>query len=187
MSLDGPATASARPLRAGETVLLHDRAGRRYLLVLAEGATYSTHAGALAHDSLIGQPEGTIATTNLGRRLLALRPTFAEQVVERKRKAQPIYPKDLAAIVVHADLSPGDFVVEAGTGNGALTLAALRAVGPAGRVVSYELREDFHAVARASVEAVMGGLPVNLELKLGDLLADPPERDGDRLVLDPPD
>src|SRR5438270_338930 len=81
---------------------------------------------------------------------------FGEHVVERKRRAQPIYPKDLGAILLHADVSPGDLVIEAGTGTGALTIAALRAVGPAGRVVSYELREDFHAAARAAVEEVLG-------------------------------
>ena len=134
--LDGPGEGALdeAPFRAGEAVLLHDRAGRRYRLVLAPGATYSTHAGSLAHDALIGQPEGTIATTSMGRRLLALRPTFAEQVVERKRRAQPIYPKDLAAILVHADVSPGDLVVEAGTGTGALTMAAWRAVGSQNRI-----------------------------------------------------
>src|SRR5215472_7392032 len=146
------------PLRPGEVVLLHDRAGRRYRVVLAAGRSYSTHAGTLAHDALIGQPDGSIVATNMGRRLLALRPTFAEQVVERKRRAQPIYPKDLAAILVHADVSPGDVVVEAGTGTGALTMAALRAVGPAGRVVSYEVREDFHQAARATVEGVLGSV-----------------------------
>src|SRR5215472_5844747 len=192
MSLDeagpDPRTAGgSRPLQAGETVLLHDRSGRRYLLRFGAGAVYSTHAGALEHDALIGRPEGTVATTSLGRRLLALRPTFAEQVVERRRRAQPIYPKDLGAILVHADVSPGDLVVEAGTGNGALTLAALRAVGPAGRVVSYEIREDFHAAARAAIEAVLGGLPPNLELRLGDVCSDLAERVADRVVLDLPE
>src|SRR6266496_1176060 len=150
-----PPSPTGRELRAGEAVLLHDKAGRRYRLVLAGGGSYSTHAGTLAHDSLIGRPEGTIVATNLGRRLLALRPTFAEQVVERKRRAQPIYPKDLAAIIVRADVSPGDLVIEAGTGTGALTLAVLRAIGPTGRVVSYEIREDFHVAARAAVEDVL--------------------------------
>jgi len=175
-----------RTLQAGEVVLLHDKAGRRYRLVLAAGGSYSTHAGSLAHDALIGQPEGTIATTNLGRRLLALRPTFAEQVVERKRRAQPIYPKDLAAILVHADVSPGDLVVEAGTGTGALTMAALRAVGPGGRVVSYEVRDDFHAAARAAVEEVMG-TPPNLELRVGDVYEGIAERGADRVLLDLPE
>jgi tRNA (adenine57-N1/adenine58-N1)-methyltransferase catalytic subunit len=180
--------AGGRDLAAGETVLLHDKAGRRYRLTLAAGASYSTHAGTLAHDSLIGQPEGTVVATSMGRRLLALRPTFAEQVVERKRRAQPIYPKDLAAILVHADVSPGDVVVEAGTGTGALTLAALRAVGPAGRVVSYEAREDFHAAARAAVEDVMGGMPANLELRVGDVYEEGfAERGVDRVLLDLPE
>jgi tRNA (adenine57-N1/adenine58-N1)-methyltransferase catalytic subunit len=182
-----PARGEGDLLRAGEMVLLHDRAGRRYRLVLAAGATYSTHAGSLAHDTLIGQPEGTIATTNLGRRLLALRPTFAEQVVERKRRAQPIYPKDLAAILVHADVSPGDLVVEAGTGTGALTMAVWRAVGPTGRVVSYEAREDFHAAALAAVREVLGEVPANLELKVGDVYEGLAERGADRVLLDLPE
>lgn len=175
------------PLKAGELVLLHDRAGRRYRLELTPGGTYSTHAGALAHDSLIGQPEGTVVTTSVGRRLLALRPTFAEQVVARKRRAQPIYPKDLGAIMVRADVSPGDFVIEAGTGTAALTMAAWRLVGPDGRVVSYEVRDDFHAAACAIVEEVLGELPANLELKLGDVYEGIEEREADRLLLDVPE
>ncbi len=175
------------PLQAGDIVLLHDRAGRRYRLTLAPGATHSTHAGTLAHDSLIGQPEGTVVATTMGRRLLALRPTFAELVVGRKRRAQPIYPKDLGAILMRADVSPGDFVVEAGTGTAALTLAAWRAVGPAGRVVSYEVREDFFRAACGIVAEVAGGLPANLEIKLGDVYEGIPERDADRLLLDLPE
>src|SRR5437870_7690289 len=174
-------------LRAGEVICLHDSAGRRYQVRLAEGATLSLHSGTLAHDDLIGKPEGTVVTTRLGGRLLALRPTFAEQVTERKRRAQPIYPKDLGAIVVRADLHPGALVVEAGTGTAALTLAALRAVGPTGRVVSYEVREDFHRAARTTVEESLGEVPSNLELKVGDVYQEIPERDVDRVLLDLPE
>ena len=176
-----------RELRSGEVVILHDRAGRRYQVRLAAGATLSLHSGALAHDDLIGKPEGTVVTTRLGGRLLALRPTFAEQVTERKRRAQPIYPKDLGAIVVRADLHPGACVLEAGTGTAALTLAALRAVGPTGRVVSYEVREDFHQAARAAIEESLGSLPPNLELKVGDVYGEIPDRDVDRVLLDLPE
>lgn len=108
-------------------------------------------------------------------------------MVERRRRAQPIYPKDLGAIVVRADLYPGAFVVEAGTGTGALTMAALRAVGSEGRVVSYEIREEFLAEARAAIEDTLGSFPENLELRLGDVGRDLAERDVDRLLLDLPE
>jgi tRNA (adenine57-N1/adenine58-N1)-methyltransferase catalytic subunit len=89
-------------------------------------------------------------------------------VRERKRRAQPIYPKDLGAVLMHLDVYPGARVVEAGTGTGALTAALLRAVGPQGRVVSYEQREGFLELARAAIADALGGLPENLELKVAD-------------------
>src|SRR5712692_12061845 len=126
-----------RPLSEGELVLLVDKVGRRQRVRLKAGDRHSMHSGLIAHDDLIGRPEGIIVTTQLGARLLAVRPTFAEQVTGRVRQAQPIYPKDLGAILVGADINPGARVLEAGTGTGALTLALLRAVGPSGLVVSY--------------------------------------------------
>lgn len=176
-------------LAAGQTVLLHDRSGRRYRVVLAEGGRTSLHTGMVAHDDLIGRPDGSLVTTARGSRLLALRPTFAEAVIERRRRAQPIYPKDLGAILVFADVFPGARVLETGTGTGALTIALLRAVGPSGSVVSVELREEFLELARAAVEDVFGEIPGNLELRVGDAYAADgiPERDLDRVLLDLPE
>jgi tRNA (adenine57-N1/adenine58-N1)-methyltransferase catalytic subunit len=174
-------------LRAGDLVFLHDHAGRRYRVRLSPGESFSMHSGAFAHDDLIGAPEGSIVTTNRGGRLLALRPTFGEQVTDRKRRAQPIYPKDLGAIVVKADLAPGTRVLEAGTGTAALTLAAWRAVGPTGHVTSYELREEFHRDAIRAVEDTLGEVPPNLELKVGTVYEPIAERDVDRVLLDLPE
>jgi tRNA (adenine57-N1/adenine58-N1)-methyltransferase len=176
-----------RPLAEGELVLLHDRAGRRYRVVLKSGGSTSLHTGALAHADLLGKPDGSLVTTARGAVLLALRPTFAESVVERRRQAQPIYPKDLGAIVIFADLFPGARVVETGTGTGALTIATLRSVGPSGSVVSIELREEFLEAARTAVADALGGLPANLDLRLGDGYQDPGERELDRVLLDLPE
>ena len=168
----------------GELIVLIDKVGRRYRVRLKAGERHSMHSGLIAHDDLIGRPEGVVVSTQRGARLLAVRPTFAEQVTGRRRQAQPIYPKDLGAIVIGADLCPGARVLEAGTGTGALTLAALRAVGPEGLVVSYEVREEFLELARRGIVETLGGLPPNLSLKLGDVYGGVEETDMDRVLLD---
>ncbi len=176
-----------RPLAEGELIVLIDKAGRRHRVRLKAGERHSLHSGVIAHDELIGRPEGIVVTTQMGARLLAVRPTFAEQVTGRVRQAQPIYPKDLGAILVGADIHPGARVFEAGTGTGALTLALLRAVGPEGLVVSYEQREDFLEAARRAITETLGELPANLELKLGDVYLGVEELDMDRVMLDLPE
>jgi tRNA (adenine57-N1/adenine58-N1)-methyltransferase len=173
-----------KPLAEGDLIVLVDKVGRRHRVRLRGGERYSIHSGLIQHDDLIGQPEGTMVTTQLGARLLAVRPTFAEQVTGRRRQTQPIYPKDLGAILVSADIHPGARVLEAGTGTGALTMAALRAVGPTGSVVSYEAREEFLEAATRAIVETMGEIPSNLVLKLGDVYAGVEEREMDRVLLD---
>jgi tRNA (adenine57-N1/adenine58-N1)-methyltransferase catalytic subunit len=176
------------PFQAGEKVLLIDQRERTYLFALEAGATYHTHAGTLAHDAVIGQPEGTRVSTARGMVLVAFRPRFADYVLKMPRGAQVVYPKDLGPIVVYADVGPGARVLEAGAGSGALTIALCRAVGEQGRVVSYELRPEHLERARANVEAFFGKVPDRLELVAGDV-ADAGERSErfDRLVLDLPE
>ena len=176
-----------RLLQPGELVLLVDKVGRRHRVRLKAGERHSLHSGVIDHDDVIGRPEGVIVTTQMGARLLAVRPTFAEQVTGRQRQAQPIYPKDLGAILIAADIYPGAKVLEAGTGTGALTLAVLRAVGPQGHVVSYEQREEFQEAAKRAILESFGDLPENLTLKLGDVYMGIEERDLDRVLLDLPE
>lgn len=143
----------SRPLQAGETVLLVDGKGRRYLVTLAEGAQFHSHAGYVAHEDLLGREEGTVVRSSRGARLTAFRPTLAEFVLKMPRGAQVIYPKDLGPILVLADVFPGARVLESGVGSGALSMALLRA----GAVVTgYEIREDFANRARGNVERFLG-------------------------------
>jgi tRNA (adenine57-N1/adenine58-N1)-methyltransferase catalytic subunit len=172
------------PFADGEVILLVDKVGRRHRVRLRTGDRHSIHSGLIQHDDLIGRPEGVVVTTQMGARLLAVRPTFAEQVTGRRRQTQPIYPKDLGAILVGADLHPGARVLEAGTGTGALTLAALRAVGAAGLVVTYEVREEFLEAAKRGILETLGELPPNLVLKLGDVYVGVEETEMDRVLLD---
>jgi tRNA (adenine57-N1/adenine58-N1)-methyltransferase catalytic subunit len=162
--------APVRPLEAGERVLLQDVKGRRYLITLEQGQSFHTHKGRLAHDELIGATEGSVARTDLGQKLLVLRPTLADWVVKMPRGAQVIYPKVLALMVMAADVQPGLTVVEAGAGSGALSIALLQALAPGGRLHAFERRPDFADQARRNVERWFGKLPDGFRLHQGDVV-----------------
>jgi len=147
---------------AGERVLLIDGRDRRYLVRLDAGGSFQSHSGVVDFDAVIGAEEGTqiVVRRREGapgepRRFLAFRPTLSDLILKMPRGAQVIYPKDLGAILIAADLYPGARVFESGVGSGALSIAALRA---GCEVVGYELRADFAARARHNVEAATGTL-----------------------------
>src|SRR5206468_7925388 len=119
---------------------------------------------------------------------MSLRPRLADFILKMPRGAQVIYPKDIGAIMIEADVAPGTAVLEAGTGSGALTAALCRATGSDGNVVSYEARADFHQRAAANIEAFFGKVPSWLALRLGDVrdVTETGER-YDRVVLDLPE
>jgi tRNA (adenine57-N1/adenine58-N1)-methyltransferase len=174
-----------RPIEVGERVLLQDGKGRRYLVTLQAGATFHTHRGRLAHDELIGRPEGEVVSTDLGQRLLLLRPTLADWVVKMPRGAQVIYPRTIALMVMAADVRPGMTVLEAGAGSGALSIALIQILMPGGRLVSFEIRPEFAGQARRNVEAWFGKLPGEWDLREGDVLAGLDEVGTvDRILLD---
>ncbi len=176
------------PFEPGDRILLIDQRDRTYLFRLEAGGTFHTHSGTLAHDSVIGTVEGSRFETSKGMVLVAFRPRFADFVLKMPRGAQVVYPKDLGPIVTYADIYPGARVLEAGTGSGALTIALCRAVGPEGRVVSYELRDEHRDTAVANVEAFFGKLPDHLEMRRGDLSEVVASDDRyDRAVLDMPE
>jgi tRNA (adenine57-N1/adenine58-N1)-methyltransferase len=170
-------------LEAGERVLLVDAKGRRYLLTLQTGAMFHTHAGIVAHDSIIGGTEGVSVAGSTGRLFLVVRPTLADVVLKMPRGAQVIYPKDLGAILLAADIGPGMKVLEAGVGSGALSMALLRAGAD---VIGYELRPDFAAGARANV-AAWSGADASYRVEERDIYEGIDEVDVDRIVLDLPE
>jgi tRNA (adenine57-N1/adenine58-N1)-methyltransferase len=179
-----PSGVRIGPFRAGERITLTDNKNRRHSVVLAPGGRFHTTKGAVDHDELIGRPEGVVVTSVGGTSYLALRPLLNEFTVTMPRGAQVIYPKDAAQIAMSADIFPGARVVEAGAGSGALTCTLLRAVGPSGRVTSYERREDFAQQARTNVENFFGGPHPAWDLRVGDLVEGLTEDPVDRVVLD---
>lgn len=171
------------PFTIGDRVQLTDAKGRLYTVVLEPGKEFHTHRGGIKHDSLIGADEGSVVQSTNGTPYLALRPLLVDYVLSMPRGAAVIYPKDAAQIVHEGDVFPGARVLEAGAGSGALTCSLLRAVGPEGEVVSYEIRDDHAEHAVRNVETFFGERPANWSLTVADV-ADYAGAPVDRVVLD---
>jgi tRNA (adenine57-N1/adenine58-N1)-methyltransferase len=176
------------PFREGDRVQLTGPKGRLHTVTLREDGELHTHQGVLRHRDLIGLPDGSVAANSSGHEYLALRPLLRDFAMSMPRGAAIVYPKDAAQIVMQADIFPGAVVVEAGVGSGALSLSLLRAIGPVGRLVSFERREDFAQVARGNVETFFGETPDTWNVVVGDLAdalpAEFPAGTVDRVVLD---
>lgn len=171
------------PFQIGDRVQLTDAKGRKFTVILEAGKEFHTHAGHIAHDDLIGSDEGCVVNSAKNTPYLALRPLLTDYVLSMPRGAAVIYPKDSAQIVHEGDMFPGARVLEAGAGSGALTCSLLRAVGPEGKVISWEVREDHAEHAVKNVERFFGERPANWELTLGDVCEYSGEQ-VDRVVLD---
>ena len=171
--------------QAGERVLLIDRKRRRYLIRLADGGEFHSHAGVLSHDLIIGQEEGVEHKSTRGAAFLAVRPSLNDFVLKMPRGAQVIYPKDLGPILMLADIRPGARVLESGLGSGALSMTLLRA----GAVITgYEIRDDF---AQRAVENVRGFLGADVldryDVSVRDVYQGIDAEQLDRVVLDLPE
>jgi tRNA (adenine57-N1/adenine58-N1)-methyltransferase len=172
------------PFVAGDLVQLTDNKGRMHTIELTPGKDFHTHRGVIAHDALIGQPEGSVVTSVGGTAYVAFRPLLSDYVLSMPRGATVVYPKDAAQIIALADVFPGARVVEAGAGSGALSCSLLRAVGDDGLVSSYEMRDDFAAVAQRNVQRFFGDLPATWRLTIGDVVDKCTDTEMDRVILD---
>ncbi len=168
----------------GDRVQLSDAKGKLHTITLKEGGEWHTHKGWIIHDQIVGMAQGSVVETTAGLKFLAFKPLYGDYVLSMPRGATIVYPKDAALIVGFADIAPGLRVLEAGVGSGALTIALLRAVGPAGAVDSFERRQEFADIATRNVTDYFQGNPTNWSLTLGSLQDKATEEKYHRMVLD---
>jgi len=147
-----------------------------------KGKSFHTHKGFIRFDDLIGKEFGSVFPSSLGVEFIALKPLLSDYVMKSVRKTQITYPKDIAIIVMFSGIGPGNRVVEAGTGTGALTTALAHYVKPDGRVYSYEIREEFVKTAEKNLKRA--GLTSFVEIKNKDICAGIDESDIDAVILD---
>jgi tRNA (adenine57-N1/adenine58-N1)-methyltransferase len=176
-----------RPIAEGDSVILFDPAdNKEFFYRMRAKGHINLHKGKILHGEIIGRPDGSIVRTSKGDLFFVFRPTLQQYVMHMKRETSIIYPKDLALIIFYADIFPGSTCLEAGIGSGALTLTLLRAVGPLGKVISYETRPEFIERAQKNVELLLGETP-NLEVKQRDIYEGIEEQGLDRIILDIPE
>jgi tRNA (adenine57-N1/adenine58-N1)-methyltransferase len=169
---------------AGDLALLVGLRHKHFIFPIIPGATFHTHRGILSHDDLIGKPWGSQVFSHQGAPFFMLQPSLADLLVDLKRSTQIMYPKDIGFILATMSVGPGQTVLEAGTGSGSMTVALAYALGPTGRVVSYEKRPEFQNLARKNLERL--GLDSRVDFKLGDIAAGITETNVDACFLDVP-
>lgn len=173
------------PLADGELVLLRRREGDAFLATLRTGPQALEGRGVVDLGPLVGQPPGAVLEW-AGARYRAFRPGLADLLSMLRRKAQIVTPKDAQFLLYLAQVGPGAHVAEAGAGSGALTTVLAFAVGPTGRVVSYDRREEFLGVARSNVTG--SGLADRVDFRVRDVAAEGLDAtDLDAVVLDLPE
>lgn len=170
--------------RAGDLVQLVSPTNKSFIIRLTPGEALQTHRGILQHDDLIGQVWGSEVYTHLGKTYFMLQPSLGDLLRDLKRNTQIMYPKDIGFVLVTMGIGPGIHVLEAGTGSGALTIALAWAVGPTGRVTSYDQRPEMQNLARKNLERL--GLLDRVTLKQRDIAQGFDEQNVDALFLDVP-
>ena len=174
-----PSSTHAAPDEIAQLVGLRHK---HFIFTLVTDGELQTHRGVLKHNDLIGLPWVTQVFSHLGAPFFLLQPSLADLLNELPRNTQILYPKDIGFILVTMSVGPGQRVIEAGTGSGSMTIALAHAVGPTGRVTTYEQRQDFQNLARKNLTRV--GLESRVDFKLRDIAECLDETDADAFFLD---
>jgi tRNA (adenine57-N1/adenine58-N1)-methyltransferase len=107
-------------------------------------------------------------------------PVFLPSFLKKcKRGPQVVLPKDIGIILSYSGVGKDSFVVDAGAGSGWLAIALANV---ARKVVSYEIRQDFAALAEKNAKAA--GVSDCLQIKRKNVLDGIDEENVDLVTLD---
>ena len=137
-----------------------------------------TKEGFISKEDIAAAKNGAIVKSNTGVEFAILAPSLADIYKKISRGPQIIPRKDLGFIVAETGMNKESIVLDAGAGSGA---AACFFAMIAKEVFTYEVREDFLAIAQKNIELME---LTNVTLKLGDVYKAIDEKDLDIIVLD---
>ncbi|MCF7861293.1 methyltransferase domain-containing protein [Candidatus Woesearchaeota archaeon] len=148
-------------------------------LIKDETQDYHCQFGTIKKEDL--EDHGKTITTNKGKELSILNPTFSDLFCKIKRSAQIIPLKDMGSIISRTFINKQSKVVDAGVGSAALCCFLAYY---AKKVISCDIREDHISIGKKNKELL--GLK-NLEFKLHDIYEGIPSKEIDLLTLDVPE
>ncbi|HHC19503.1 MAG TPA: tRNA (adenine-N1)-methyltransferase [Euryarchaeota archaeon] len=173
------------PIGLGDPIVLLDlKKGRRKNIIVEDKVIKIKGFGVFNPKDFTGKEYGDIVY--LGNKPVLLQPpSVVECIKGLKRKAQIILPKDSGLIALYANVGPGSIVVEGGIGSGGLTIVLANFVRPTGKVISYDINEEFFKIAYYNLRVV--GLHEYVDMKLKDIKEGIDESNVDAVVLDIPE
>lgn len=166
-----------------DIVVLVDESLRK-ILVATSGKTDKIRGiGVIDPQTLVGKTYGEKLTIG-SKQFWLLIPSLQDKLQGLRRQAQIILPRDAAHILMNCAIEPGQTVLEAGIGSGSLTIALASAVAPDGKIISYDIREEF--VDHAMKNLKQASLANLVTTKIKDVTEGIEEQDLDAVVLDIP-
>lgn len=173
-----------KKIKPKEKVLLLGEDGKKFIVEVKD-QVFHTHKGMLNLKELEKKEFGSTVETHKGYKLIVLKPNIIDFIEKIREGPQRIIPKDAALIVAYAGIKPNDVVVEGGTGRGCLTAFLANVVGKNGKVISYEIREQFARWAKQHIEFC--GLSNVVKIKKKNIYEGIDEKNVDAIVLDVPE
>ena len=130
-------------------VIIKGPDGKKILVVLGD-RNIETHYGVIDPSKIEKLPATHLTSSEI--EVLIYLPSYTDFVLNMKRGAQIIYPKDVSSILLDGDIWNGAVVLEIGSGSGALTLALVLSVGDAGYVFSIDNNQKNQYRASKTIE-----------------------------------
>ncbi len=172
-------------IKENDTIILYDKAKekKRLINLAVTKGRLSIETGYIELNSLIGMEYGSIVKTQMEYEYIVLPINLVDFIMKKlNRLTQIVYPKDAAYILLKLDVKPGDTVIESGVGSGAMSCVFAQYVGKEGRVISYEIREEFIKNATSNITKM--GFGDRITIKHRDIALGFDEKDVDSLFLD---
>ena len=165
------------------TVVLVDTKFNKYFINTGAKTDKYKGVGVVNPADFVGMEYGK-KTKIKDKEFWIFKPSLMDKLQGLKRKAQVILPRDSAHIIINCSIESGHVVLEAGIGSGSLTIALSNAVAPNGKVISYELREDFIEHALKNLRTM--DMDKFVLIKNKDVTRGVDEKDLDAVILDMP-